>query len=574
MLMNVQKKFTGRLQISGNIGCGKGVEMPNLSYSFHLSTKSHSVSTTGKVLQVSRHNLRQYKSDHYDQEMINILRGSETSILEDVKRIYHEEFDEALKRYNKGKRSDRVINDYLEHVSESRGDVACEIIIQIGDRDFWEDVRQRGWSMAKVREVMSPIFKSQLNELEKLVPELKIASAVEHYDESSPHMHVVGIPVATGYKKGLSKQVAKTKVFTSERLSFLQDKMREAADKDVRFCDSMIFVNDWMDDWHIDPDEKQPGRNRDIPKQSLDEYYRTKRETEKLKADIQEQKKQVQKLEAEKLNLEGAVSQKKADEKWIDRSIGFKQLEKNSLDTEKEFLKSEIVSLELNKKMLTLDIDDLRRERESLLSVKEDVKKLKEDKAALENDISCLKTEQDQWKQIEADAQAILDNINQERKKLEKERKETQEYKDQIDEYAEKHAERNDKLHEEIEQKKYVLQDLKMQEKEVKEQLDDLTEQVEEKLAIVEDELSPEFVRQMLNDSVTSNIVQATILKTCKQLGELGYLKVGATTAYLKINRESILESMKEHISDFIKDVKAHISKMLLKRSKTRHKSR
>ena len=118
--------------------------MPNLSYSFHLSTKSHSVSTTGKVLQVSRHNLRQYKSNHYDQKMINILRGSDTSILDDVKRIYHEEFDDALERYNKGKRSDRVINDYLEHVSESRGDVACEIIIQIGDREFWESIREKG----------------------------------------------------------------------------------------------------------------------------------------------------------------------------------------------------------------------------------------------------------------------------------------------------------------------------------------------------------------------------------------------------------------------------------------------
>ena len=129
---------------------------------------------------------------------------------------------------------------------------------------------------------MSPIFKSQLEELERLVPELKIASAVEHYDESSPHMHVVGIPVATGYKKGLSKQVAKTKIFTPDRLSFLQDKMRVSANKDVRSCNSMIFET-YDDSWYIDLDEKKPGRNRDIPKNSLDEYYRVKKETEKKK---------------------------------------------------------------------------------------------------------------------------------------------------------------------------------------------------------------------------------------------------------------------------------------------------
>ena len=36
-------------------------------------------------------------------------------------------------------------------------------------------------------------------------------------------MHVVGVPVATGYKRGLSKQVAKTKVFDQERLEKIQD---------------------------------------------------------------------------------------------------------------------------------------------------------------------------------------------------------------------------------------------------------------------------------------------------------------------------------------------------------------
>lgn len=44
-------------------------------------------------------------------------------------------------------------------------------------------------------------------------------------------MHVIGIPVADGYEKGLSKQVAKTKIFTKERLSYLQDKMRENMEK-------------------------------------------------------------------------------------------------------------------------------------------------------------------------------------------------------------------------------------------------------------------------------------------------------------------------------------------------------
>lgn len=494
--------------------------MPNLSYSFHLSTKSHSVSTTGKVLQVSRHNLRQYKSNHYDQKMINILRGSDTSILDDVKRIYHEEFDDALERYNKGKRSDRVINDYLEHVSESRGDVACEIIIQIGDREFWESIREKGWSTEKIREEMSPIFKSQLEELERLVPELKIASAVEHYDESSPHMHVVGIPVATGYKKGLSKQVAKTKIFTPDRLSFLQDQMRVSANKDVRSCNSMIFET-YDDSWYIDLDEKKPGRNRDIPKNSLDEYYRVKKETEKKKEEIK------------RIDLEKQA---------VEKEKGILEIDVNSLQKRKEALEENIA-----------DIADLKGEKEKLekgnrtlrtdkLLLEIDIRKLQKERGELEADVSCLKQEKNA-------SQEVIREANEKNASLVQLRTQIKEAEDDIKEL-----------------------DRKAQEKQG--QLTALSKQVEEKLDMIEADLSPEFMHQMLNDSVTSNLVQETIQQTCNQLGELGYLKVGPTTAVLKINKNSILNHIKEHVTDFINDVKRHISRMLINHGRTKRRGR
>lgn len=37
------------------------------------------------------------------------------------------------------------------------------------------------------------------------LPQFVVANAVVHLDEDSPHMHIVGVPVADGYKKGLSK---------------------------------------------------------------------------------------------------------------------------------------------------------------------------------------------------------------------------------------------------------------------------------------------------------------------------------------------------------------------------------
>ena len=63
------------------------------------------------------------------------------NLYKDVQQVYHDEFDEPLKEFNqKQNREDRKIKDYLKHVSDSKSnDVAAEIIIQIGDQDFWKD---------------------------------------------------------------------------------------------------------------------------------------------------------------------------------------------------------------------------------------------------------------------------------------------------------------------------------------------------------------------------------------------------------------------------------------------------
>ena len=47
-------------------------------------------------------------------------------------------------------------------------------------------------------------------------------------------MHVVGVPVATGYKRGLSKQVAKTKVFDQKRLETIQDQMHDFVEQQMK----------------------------------------------------------------------------------------------------------------------------------------------------------------------------------------------------------------------------------------------------------------------------------------------------------------------------------------------------
>ena len=240
--------------------------MGNISYTAHVSNKKSAITSKSKLATVAKHNLRKYKSSDYSKDNICIIYGT-SNLIDDVKTVYHKEFDEALEEYNKKQiRPDRKIEDYFEHVAGKEQDMAVEIIFQIGDREFWKQFDD-------MKSYMKLSYQIILDELRKRLPQFVVANAVVHLDEDSPHMHIVGVPVADGYKKGLSKQVSKRKVFTKELLSrVLQDELREVANKEV---------NDWFGE---QIKEKSKGRNHDLTVAE----YKVAQETEHLEQ-IQEQ---------------------------------------------------------------------------------------------------------------------------------------------------------------------------------------------------------------------------------------------------------------------------------------------
>lgn len=242
------------------------MRMGNISYTAHVSNKKSAITSKSKLAAVAKHNLRKYKSSDYSKDNICIIYGT-SNLIDDVKTVYHKEFDEALEEYNKKQiRPDRKIEDYFEHVAGKEQDMAVEIIIQIGDREFWKQFDD-------MKSYMKLSYQIILDELRKRLPQFVVANAVVHLDEDSPHMHIVGVPVADGYKKGLSKQVSKRKVFTKDVLSrVLQDELREVANKEV---------NDWFGE---QIKEKSKGRNHDLTVAE----YKVAQETEHLEQ-IQEQ---------------------------------------------------------------------------------------------------------------------------------------------------------------------------------------------------------------------------------------------------------------------------------------------
>lgn len=258
--------------------------MEGISFTAHVSNKKSAITSKSKLAGVAKHNLRKYKSEEYSANNIFLIYGTD-NLVQDVKAVYHQEFDEALKVYNENQtRADRKIEDYFEHVANKEQDMAVEIIIQIGDRAYWQQHYENKCYMKKIYSMM-------LAELQYLLPEFVVANAVVHMDEDSPHMHVVGVPVAFGYKKGLSKQVSKRKVFTKEVLSeVLQDELRAVANTKVRIAfDEQIR-------------EKSKGRNHDL---SVMEYKVLKEEIryDELKEQADEKQQENEQLECEKAQL-------------------------------------------------------------------------------------------------------------------------------------------------------------------------------------------------------------------------------------------------------------------------------
>ena len=258
--------------------------MEGISFTAHVSNKKSAIASKSKLAGVTKHNLRKYKSEEYSADNIFLIYGTD-NLVQDVKAVYHQEFDEALKVYNENQtRADRKIEDYFEHVVNKEQDMAVEIIIQIGDRAYWQQHYENKCYMKKIYSMMPA-------ELQYLLPEFVVANAVVHMDEDSPHMHVVGVPVATGYKKGLSKQVSKRKVFTKEVLSeVLQDELRAVANTKVKIAfDEQIR-------------EKSKGRNHDL---SVMEYKVLKEEIryDELKEQADEKQQENELLEREKKQL-------------------------------------------------------------------------------------------------------------------------------------------------------------------------------------------------------------------------------------------------------------------------------
>ncbi len=254
----------------------KKVAKGNLSGTTSLS--NNAIQNAKDLSDVNKHNLRDYDNQ---RELIRTIYGT-NDIVNDVKQAYLDEFEEARLEYNNNQtREDRKIEDYFKKVCESQNDIACEIIIELGDMDFWNDKNE------EYRLKMIDVYNEQVKDLIKIVPTFKIANATIHFDETSPHMHIVGVPVVENCTRGMKKQVGKSKIFTKAILTEIQDKMRNAC---IKSYNKFYEVNTQLK-------KKQKGRNQDINVNDMGNYRKIKKQLEQKEQKLEKANNQTKKLD-------------------------------------------------------------------------------------------------------------------------------------------------------------------------------------------------------------------------------------------------------------------------------------
>ena len=364
-----------------------------LAYSFHLgsdknkskvakktakgnvsgttSLSNNAIQNANDLSRVNKHNLRDYDNQ---SELITTIYGTD-NIVNDVKQLYLQEFENARIEYNnKQTRNDRKIDNYYKKVCESQNDIACEIIIELGDMDFWKDKDD------EYRFKMIDVYNEQIQDLNKILPSFKVANATIHFDETSPHMHVIGVPVIENCKRGMKKQVGKSQLFTKTSLTQIQDQMRNACIKSYnKFYDVDIRLK-----------TKQKGRNQDINVKEMDNYREMKKKLEQEKQKLDKANKQTKALDNKSKNIIGLLDSLKP----MPFSKNNSQISNENIENIKDYIKevTDVTKTVRNVNDLNIAIRDFEHsafeiEKENC-SLKNQIELKDEEIKGLKNDLS------------------------------------------------------------------------------------------------------------------------------------------------------------------------------------------
>lgn len=208
---------------------------------------------------IIEHNNREFLPQNVDA---NRTPDNVTYINRDLRELYDEFFDDALKEYNqKQKRTDRKIWDYYDHIKNGKQEKPFyELVVQFGDEKTC-GLNSGNWELAK--EMLGEYIK----EFEKRNPNIKVFCANLHLDEATPHLHIDFVPVCHNQKRGLKTRVSLHGALTEQGFFGGSSKVTEWAewaDSERKFMTEILQRHGLKRDF----------KNNHLPHVSVEEYKR------------------------------------------------------------------------------------------------------------------------------------------------------------------------------------------------------------------------------------------------------------------------------------------------------------
>lgn len=404
-----------------------------LSVSMHAGSKKNAIKNLDKIKKIDEHNNRKYKNvnnKEIDPTLSNenmTLRGSK-NITNDVKELYKTEFAEATYNYNlKQKDERRKVVDYLDKMNkDEKNNIAVEFIYQVGDAETW-----KGRSLEDKKKTKE-IFEKAIDILES--KGIKVANATIHFDETSPHMHVVGVPIIEGQTRGLEKQVSQRKVLTREVLKelreetekvFIEEYKRVYKTNDVTLkkgseIEEHLSVEDYKSTKKMLEVAKKYGNRKELKEEIEKKVDEVEKAIEGLENDKIEKSKKITNLENENKNLTNELTN--LEEKNYSLNSEVKELEtsKNTKAKEKDDLEKE---LDLFQQKIKAYKEQILKDKENLEKEEEEQKRLEDELKKIEKKAKEIKEEIDRKNKEYNDSLTEKNNLEEKKKKLEEDKK-------------------------------------------------------------------------------------------------------------------------------------------------------
>lgn len=271
------------------------------------------------------HNRRDFIAENVnlDRVHLNICYRDEN-----LKDVYKELFDEAVERYNVGKRNDRKITNYYDKIQHGKQEkLFHEVIFQIGNSKDMAAGTPEG-------ELAVKILDEYMQEFQKRNPTLRVFCCYLHQDEATPHLHIDFVPYVTGWKgKGMDTRVSLKQALKS--LGF-QGGAKHDTELNQWINHEKEILSEIMERHEIEWEQKGTHEEHlDVynfkKKERAKEVKELEEKIESLTADVEAAESDIKVLKQEKVDIEKARDQVSESKEQTKKELEHMEKQQNQL---------------------------------------------------------------------------------------------------------------------------------------------------------------------------------------------------------------------------------------------------